>query len=189
MAERRRMVFHLSAVRGLTAAEIAEVAGVSKRTVERDLRAARRRAMDELRERAETAESVTDLALDIDAALSAVAREAWVSVAASQPAAAQRVRALNTALAAVARRADVLQSLGLLKKLPDQLDVNFDPLRMSDQEIQHELSKLREAQNTKQQRSPTRAGSAVSGGTAAPEGGSPGLDRTAPVHQNEGGAD
>ena len=145
MAERRRLVFHLSAVRGLTAAEVAEVVAVSKRTVERDLRAARKRAMEELRRRAESAEDVTDLALDIDAALAAVAREAWTSVAASKAETPQHVRALNTALAAVARRAEVLQSLGLLKKLPEQLGVSFDPLGMSDQEVQHEISKLRKA--------------------------------------------
>lgn len=148
IAERRRMVFHLHAVRGLSAAEIAQVVGVGKRTVERDLQAARQRAMEELRQRAETAESVTELALDIDAALAAIAREAWTSVAASDASSPQHVRALNTALAAVARRAEVLQSLGLLKKVPEQLDVSFDPLGMSDQEIQHEIRRLNETEAT-----------------------------------------
>ena len=142
IAERRRMVFHLNAVRGLTAAEIAEVVGVSKRSVERDLRAALQRALEELRRRTEAAESVTDLALDIDAALAAVAREAWASVAASDAKSPQRVRALNTALAAVARRAEVLQSLGLLKKTPDELALSFDPLKLSDEEAEHELNRL-----------------------------------------------
>jgi len=146
IAQRRRMALHLNAVRGLTVGEIAELVGVSQRTVERDLRAARQRAMQELRKRAETAESVTDLALDIDASLAAIAREAWTSVAASEAKAPQHVRALNTALAAVARRAEVLQSLGLLKKLPEQVDVSFDPLSMSDEEVRNELNKLRKPQ-------------------------------------------
>ncbi len=147
-AERRRMVFHLHAVRGLSAAEVAQVVGVGKRTVERDLHAARERAMEELLRRAETAESVTDMALDIDAALAAIAREAWSSVAASDPQSPQHVRALNTALAAVARRAEVLQSLGLLKKIPEQLDVSFDPLGMSDEDIQDEIRRVNEADTT-----------------------------------------
>jgi len=151
IAQRRRTVFHLNAVRGLSAGEIGEVVGVGRRTVERDLAWARRRAMDELRQRAETAEAITDLAVDIDAALGAVAREAWASVAASDARSPQRVRALNTALAAVARRAEVLQSLGLLKKLPEALDVSFDPLGMSDEEVRDELRKLDETQSTEQQ--------------------------------------
>ena len=151
IAERRRMVFHLNAVRGLSAGEIAEVVGVGRRTVERDLAWARRRAMDELRQRAEAAESVTELALDIDAALGAVAREAWASVAASDARSPQRVRALNTALAAVARRAEVLQSLGLLKKMPEQLDVSFDPLGMSDEEVRDELRRLETTQDAEPQ--------------------------------------
>lgn len=151
IAERRRIVFHLNAVRGLSAGEIAEVVGVGKRTVERDLAWARRRAMDELRQRAETAEAITDLAVDIDAALGAVAREAWASVAASDARSPQHVRALNTALAAVARRAEVLQSLGLLKKMPEQLDVSFDPLGMSDQEIRDELRRLEATEDAEPQ--------------------------------------
>ena len=142
IAERRGRAFHLSAVRGLSALEIAEVLGVSTRTVERDLRSARQRAMAELQQRAETAESVTDLALDIDAALAAISREAWSSVAASDAKSPQHVRALNTALAAVWRRAEVLQSLGLLKKMPDELSLSFDPLALTDEEAEHELKAL-----------------------------------------------
>ena len=150
VAERRRRAFYLHAVRGLSAAEIAEVLGVSLRTIERDLRSARQRAMAELQRRAETAEAVTDLALDVDAALAAIAREAWASVAASDAQSPQHVRALNTALAAVGRRAEVLQSLGLLKKMPDELSLSFDPLALSDQEAEHELNALdhKDAPNT-----------------------------------------
>ena len=143
IAERRRRAFHLSAVRGLSAPEIAEVLGASTRTVERDLGAARQRAMAALQKRAETAESVTDLALDIDAALAAISREAWSSVAASDAKSPQHVRALNTALAAVWRRAAVLQSLGLLKKMPDELSLSFDPLALTDEEAEHELDALK----------------------------------------------
>lgn len=140
LAERRRQVFYLSVVRGLTAPEIAEVARISPRTVERDLRWMRSRLMHQLRQRAETAENVTDLVVEIDAALQAVGREAWASVAGSDPKSAQHVRALNTALASVSERTTFLQSLGLLKKVPDKLDMGLDLLGLSDEEIDHELA-------------------------------------------------
>jgi DNA-binding transcriptional regulator LsrR (DeoR family) len=144
LAERRARALYLSAVRGLTVGEIGIVLKVSERTVTRDLKAARQRAMAELQSEAETAERITDLAVDIDAALSAVSREAWVSVGASDATSPQHVRALNTALAAVARRAEVLQSLGLLKKVPDKMALTFDPIGLSDEEIKQLLEQAQQ---------------------------------------------
>jgi hypothetical protein len=144
LAERRRQALYLSAVRGLVTAEIATFLGVSERTVERDLRQARQAAMAELQRRAETAELVTDLAVDIDASLSAVARESWAAVAATDAKSPQHTRALNTALAAISRRAEVLQSLGLLKRSPEAVALSFDPLGLSDAEIEHYLQAAKE---------------------------------------------
>jgi hypothetical protein len=144
LAERRRRALYLTAVRGLTIAEVAQVTGVGERTAARDLKAARERAMAELQAPAETAEMITPLALDIDAALNAVAREAWASVTACEPAHPQRVRALNLVLMAVWRRAEVLQSLGLLKKEPDKVQLGFDSLGLSDEELQQEIRGLRD---------------------------------------------
>lgn len=146
LAERRRQAFYLHAVRNLTAAEIAELLQVSPRTVERDLQAARRRGMKELQRRAETAESITDLALDIDASLSAIAREAWTSVAASDALSPQHIRALNTVLAATTQRAAVLQSLGLLKQIPTEFSLLFDPLALTDEEVHDALTELEDPQ-------------------------------------------
>jgi len=144
LAQRRRRAFHLSAVRGLTVDEVAQLLKVSQRTVSRDLKAARQRAMAELQAQAESAERITDLAVDIDASLAAVAREAWGSVGAADYTSPQRIRALNIVLAAVYRRAEILQSLGLLKKMPDKLELGFDPIGLSDEEVKRELQRLRE---------------------------------------------
>ena len=143
LAERRRRVMFLKAVQNLSAAEISEVLSVSTRTVQRDLAAAREQAVLELRTQAEAAESITSLATDIDAALAAISREAWVAVISADPNSPQRVRALQIALAAIVRRAEVLRSLGLLTKEPGASATGLGLLGLSDQELKEELRKLR----------------------------------------------
>lgn len=126
--------------------------------------------MAELQAEAESAEKITDVAVDIDAALSAVAREAWVSVGASDASSAQHVRALNTALAAVARRADVLQSLGLLKKVSDKMALTFDPIGLSDEEIKQLLKQSEQRKEDKTDDTHGRGTMGGARGTERPQG-------------------
>ncbi len=59
---RRRQALHLHAVRRLNVGEIAQVLQVSARTVNRDLKAARAKAKEQLEREAESAERLSDLA-------------------------------------------------------------------------------------------------------------------------------
>jgi predicted DNA-binding protein (UPF0251 family) len=135
LAERRRQALFLHAVRNLTVPEIAQVLEVSERTVTRDLKAARERAREQLTRQAESAERVSDLAHDIDANYVAAIREAWGAYHSAAPNSPGRVRALNAVIAANERRAEHLRALGLLRKVPEGVELGLNIFGLTDEEL------------------------------------------------------
>jgi len=144
LAERRRQALHLHAVRRLTVGEIARVLQVSARTVNRDLRAARARAKEQLEKAAESAERLSDLAHDIDASYVGALREAWGAYHGSTPNSAARLRALNTIIAATEKRAGNLRALGLLKQVPESLALGLGMFGFTDEELAAHIKRLEE---------------------------------------------
>jgi len=146
LAERRRQALHLHSVRRLTVGEISEVLQVSSRSVNRDLKAARAKAKEQLEKAAESAERLSDLAQDIDSNYVAALREAWGAYHGSTPNSAGRIRALNTVITATQKRAEHLRALGLLKQVPESLAVGLNMFGLTDEELAAHIKRLEEAQ-------------------------------------------
>jgi hypothetical protein len=84
-----------------------------------------------------TQRNVLHLAAEMWAQLSSVLREAWVSVQAAGTDSPVRVRALNTVRATVKDMADILQSLGLLPKAPEEVLISAkDPGQLNDVQLE-----------------------------------------------------
>ena len=134
--QRQERAWHLVVVRRLTEREAASVLGVNERTVRRDLRAMQARGVRAIRDLSER-RGVLRMAVEMWTQLSAVLREAWVSVQAAPESSSTRIRALNTARATIKDMADILQSLGLLPKAPEEVLIGArDPSQLSDDQIQ-----------------------------------------------------
>ncbi len=134
--ERQERAWHLVVVRKLSEREAAQVLSVDERTIRRDLIAMRTRGAKALSELT-TQRSVLHMATELYAQLGAVLREAWVSVQAAQEDSPVRVRALNTVRATVKDMADILQSLGLLPKAPEEVMLSAkDPGQLSDAQLE-----------------------------------------------------
>ena len=136
MQERQERAWHLVVVRRLSENEAAQILGVHEKTVRRDLAAMRSRGAKMVASMS-TQRNVLHLAAEMWAQLSSVLREAWVSVQASGDASAVRVRALNTVRATVKDMADILQSLGLLPKAPEEVLISAkDPGQLNDVQLE-----------------------------------------------------
>jgi transposase len=136
MAERQERAWHLVVVRRLSEREAAEILGIHEKTLRNDLKAMRARGAKVISNLA-TQRNVLQLAAEMWAQLSSVLREAWVSVQAAEPASPVRVRALNTVRATVRDMADVLQSLGLLPKAPEEVLISAkDPGQLNDTQLE-----------------------------------------------------
>jgi len=134
--ERRERAWHLVVVRRLTEREAARILEVHEGTVRRDLAAMRARGQKAV-ERASTRKGVLRMAAEMWGQLSAVLREAWVSVQAAPDSSSVRVRALNTVRATVKDMAEILQSLGLLPKAPEEVLIGArDPSQLTDEQLQ-----------------------------------------------------
>jgi hypothetical protein len=136
IAERQERAWHLVVVRRLTEREVAQLLHVDERTIRRDLTAMRGRGTKALASMA-AQRNVMQLAAEMWAQLSAVLREAWVSVQASRDDSSVRVRALNTVRATVKDMADIMQSLGLLPTAPIEVQVSVtDPGQLNDSQLE-----------------------------------------------------
>ncbi len=136
IAERQERAWHLVVVRRLSEREAAEMLGVHEKTLRNDLKAMRARGAKVISNMA-TQRNVLMLAAEMWSQLSSVLREAWVSVQAADSGSAVRVRALNTVRATVKDMADILQSLGLLPKAPDEVLISAkDPGQLNDAQLE-----------------------------------------------------
>ncbi len=134
--ERRERAWHLVVVRRLSEQEAARILGVSDRTVRRDLTAMRARGMRALRTLSGQ-HNVLRLAAEMWSQLSSALREAWVSVQAAPEASPVRVRALNTVRGTIKDMADIMQSLGLLPRAPEEVVISArDPGQLSDDQLE-----------------------------------------------------
>jgi hypothetical protein len=178
IAERQRRVWHLRVVRKLHVAEIAPLVGVSERQVERDLAVVRRRARSLLRRAQEAEESVLDAGLEACAELDAATRQAWADCLAAPEGSPARARFLNIVLKSIEQRVKILQSLGLMEKVPEEvLFGELDLHQLSDGEARSALAFLRACAA----RARSEAGGAA-GDAAEPEA----VDRGEPVDSHEG---
>jgi len=91
--ERQERAWHLVVVRRLTEREAARILNVDERTVRRDLNAMQARGEKAI-QGASSRKGVLRMATQMWGQLSAVLREAWVSVQAAPNSSAVRVRAL-----------------------------------------------------------------------------------------------
>jgi len=136
IAARQERAWHLVVVRRLSENEAAQILGVNEKTVRRDLAAMHARGAKALASMA-TQRNVLHLAAEMWAQLSSVLREAWVSVQAAGDDSPVRVRALNTVRATVKDMADILQSLGLLPKAPEEVLISAkDPGQLNDTQLE-----------------------------------------------------
>src|SRR5512140_2343442 len=133
---RQEKVWHLIVVRRLSELEAAEILTTSERTIRRDLAAMRTRGGKELQSLA-SQEHVLSFAAEMWGQLSSVLREAWVSVQAAESASPVRVRALNLVRTTVREMAEILQSLGLLPKAPEEVVVGTrDVTQLNDSQLE-----------------------------------------------------
>jgi len=136
IAERQERAWHLVVVRRLSEREAAEILGIHEKTLRNDLKAMRARGAKVISNMA-TQRNVLLLAAEMWSQLSSVLREAWVSVQAAGTGSPVRVRALNTVRATVRDMADILQSLGLLPKAPEEVLISAkDPGQLNDVQLE-----------------------------------------------------
>jgi transposase len=174
--ERQERVWHLVVVRRVSEREAAQILNVNERTVRRDLAAMRARGIRALQELS-TQRNVLSVATEMYSQLSAVLREAWATVQAADLAAPVRVRALNTVRATIRDMADILQSLGLLPKAPEEVIVSAqDPGQLNDAQLEAAVAFFLSLSSD---RRPALPGA---GEPARPAG----LDRAEPADPDEG---
>jgi|GEM_PF-1893792 len=180
IARRQRRVWHLHVVRKLTLDEISQAMAVSVATVARDLAAVRKRTRGLLRRKEKLEESVLDAGSEVLEEISAVIRQAWTDCLAAPEGTNTRARYLKVLLEAVAERVKIMQSLGLLDKVPEEVLLGdmfgFDIRGLSDAEIRRALAFFRSL------RAESGGGA---GGDPAAAGGPQALDRGEPVDSNQ----
>ena len=119
--ERRHRIWALAVARKLTSAEIAQVVGVAKRTVERDLAVVRRRVQGHLRREGRLEEAVLEAAAQVQTTSAEVTRHAWQEFLQAPKGSPSRARFLRTVLDAQNDQVHLLQSLGIVRRVPDEL--------------------------------------------------------------------
>ena len=128
IAARQERAWHLVVVRRLSENEAAQILGVHEKTVRRDLAAMRSRGAKMVASMS-TQRNVLHLAAEMWAQLSSVLREAWVSV--------QAAGTDSPVRATVKDLADILQSLGLLPKAPEEVLISAkDPGQLNDVQLE-----------------------------------------------------
>jgi predicted DNA-binding protein (UPF0251 family) len=144
IARRQERVWHLHVVRKLTEHEIGQIMNISRSTVARDLATMRRRGYTAVARSAASEKAVIEAGLQTASELDAVVRQAWTDCLAAPEGSLARVGYLNLILKATAERLRILQSLGLMKKAPEELLLgDLDLRQLSDAELQTALNFLR----------------------------------------------
>jgi len=124
--ERRWKAWQMRVVQKLRVSSIAEVLGVSERTIESDLEAMRKLRTDDIRHMKKAAEGAMAAAVEVIEEYDATCRQAWADLLAAAPGTATRAKFLSVLNAAVGQRVKILQSLGALEKSPDELLLGRD---------------------------------------------------------------
>jgi len=178
IARRQERVWHLHVVRKLTEHEISQLLSISCRTVSRDLAAMRRRGQAAVAHSAASERAVVEAGLQAASELDAIVRQAWTDCLAAPDGSLARVGYLNLVLKSIGERLRILQSLGLMKKVPEEVLLgDLDLRQLSDSEAESALAFLRACA--------ARAGSET-GGAAGDAAEPPALDRGEPVDSHEG---
>ncbi len=177
MARRQRRVWHLHVVRKLTIDEVAQALAVSVATVSRDLAAVRRRGRALLRRAQQAEDAVLDAGLEACAELDAATRQAWADCLAAPEGSPARARFLNIVLKSIEQRVKILQSLGLVERVPEEVLIgDLDISRLSDAEARAVLALVRVGREM--------AGRTVAG-AAGNAGESAAMDRGEPVDSHQ----
>ncbi len=143
--ERRLKVWRLRVVQKLTLEEIASAVGASHGTVENDLAVMRRARRDHLRRAQAAREAALQAAAEVVEECEAISRQAWTDLLAAPRGSATRARFLSVLLNAVQQRNEILQSLGMLEKAPEEIVLTAGSIRsITDQEATQMLMMLRE---------------------------------------------
>ena len=178
IAKRQQRVWHLRVVRKLEVAEISELVGISETTIKRDLAAVRTRSRNLLRKTQESQAAVLDAGLEACSELDAATRQAWAECLAAPEGSPARAKFLNIVLKTIEQRVKIMQSLGLLDKVPEEVLIgDLDLRRLSDAEAESALAFLRTCA--------ARAGrelDGAAGAAAEPEA----VDREQPADPDEG---
>jgi len=145
--DRRRRIWALAVARKLSSAEIAEVVGVCKRTVERDLAVVRRRVRDHLRREGRLEEAIFEAATQVQATSTEVTRHAWQEFLQAPKGSLARARFLRIVLTSQDDLVRILQSLGIIKRVPDEvlvggLEIERRLSQLTDQQAQEALDFL-----------------------------------------------
>ena len=144
IARRQERVWHLRVVRKLTEDEISQIMNISPRTVSRDLAAMRVRGHAAIARSASSEKAVIEAGLQTASELDAIVRQAWTDCLAAPEGSIARTGFLNLVLKATAERLRILQSLGLMKKAPEEVLLgDLDLRQLSDTEAQTALNFLR----------------------------------------------
>lgn len=139
------MAWQLRVVRKSRIAAIAEALEVSERTIVADLAAMRRVRVDHLR-RAEEAESAAlDAGIEVIDECDAACRQGWTDLLAAPEGSATRAKFLKVLLDAITQRVKILQSLGMLKRVPEELLVGDSIRAVADSEAREILGAVRVA--------------------------------------------
>ena len=119
----------LAVVRKLSLREIAEVVRVGERTVQRDLTMVRQRVHEHLREAGQLEAAVLDAGAEIRETTNAIARQAWADLMEAPKGSPTRGRFLRVVLAALVEQVKLMQSLGIVRRVPEEVliaDVNLE---------------------------------------------------------------
>jgi len=143
--ERRWLAWQLRVVRKSRIAAIAEALEVSVRTVALDLAAMRRVRVDHFRQAEKAKSGALDAGIEVIEECDAACRQAWTDLLAADEGSATRARFLRVLLDAITQRVKILQSLGMLKRVPDELLVGDSIRAVADSEAREILGAVRVA--------------------------------------------
>ena len=143
--ERRWLAWQMRVVRKFRIAGIATALEVSERTVALDLAAMRRVRVDHLRQAEKAKSGALDAGIEVIEECDAACRQAWTDLLAADEGSATRAKFLRVLLDAITQRVKILQSLGMLKRVPDELLVGESIRAVADSEAREILGAVRVA--------------------------------------------
>jgi len=142
--ERRLKVWRLRVVQKLTLAEIASAVGVSHGTVENDLATMRLSRTDHFRRAQAAREASLDAAIEVMEECDAICRQAWSDLMAAPRGSATRAKFMQVLLAALQRRTEILQSLGMLPREAEEVVFTDGSIRdLTDEEADKLAARLK----------------------------------------------
>ena len=143
--ERRWLAWQMRVVRKFRIASIAIALEVSERTVALDLAAMRRVRVDHLRQAEKAKSGALDAGIEVIEECDAACRQGWTDLLAADEGSATRAKFLRVLLDAITQRVKILQSLGMLKRVPDELLVGESIRAVADSEAREILGAVRVA--------------------------------------------